>query len=247
MGQNIEIQRSASLRDQVINAFLSLLSEGEFTPGSRITELALAQRLQVSRTPIREALSRLVQRGVLEHRYASGYFVPIHTADEIRDVIAVRMLLEPPAVREATKQFDAKQLRALDQSIQGQEKAAVEENTQKFMQANAEFREAIFGSLANKVLRSAIAQFDPHLQYLRSITTVTSESCAILLERERQIRDAMAGGKAALAESLYKRYLQRTQHWMLQLLQASEAAQATERPSMSPALITKARRRARAK
>jgi DNA-binding GntR family transcriptional regulator len=234
MNTSVQIQRSASLRDQVMSAFLALLSSGEFTPGSRVTELALAERLQVSRTPIREALGRLVQRGILENRTAGGYFVPIHTADEIRDIIAVRLLLEPAAVRMAAKQFDTKQVRILDQAIQGQHRAASEENTQKFAQANEEFRNVIFGSVSNKVLRTAIAQFDPHLQYLRVISKASLESCAYLLSKHKQIRDALAAGKAEKAETLWKQYLRHTEVWMLELLQSWQSAQqppAEEAPS----------------
>src|SRR5215813_1256137 len=92
------IKKSATLREQVFNAVLTELKSGGFAPGSRITEEGLAKRLEVSRTPIREALGQLTRQGILHVRQGGGYLVPSPDGQQIRHIIAVRMLLEPPAV-----------------------------------------------------------------------------------------------------------------------------------------------------
>jgi DNA-binding GntR family transcriptional regulator len=219
----VSILRSASLCDQVSDVVLGLLRVGEFPPGTRITELSLAQRLKVSRTPIREALGRLVQRGLLEHRNSGGYFVRLHSAKELSNIITVRKLLEPPALRMAAEQFDNQRLQALDRAIKGQEQAAAAQNARKFAQAHEEFRETIFGAIDNAALRMSIAQFEPHMQFIRSVAKVQADECAAMLERQREIRDAIAQHKADLAELLWRHYLERTEQWLLQIIRSWES------------------------
>src|SRR3546814_17484195 len=99
------IIKKASLREQVVEAVKRDLQEGVISPGERVTEDALVQRLNVSRTPIRGALSQLAHLGLLQQRTGGGYVVPFPTPAELRDVIKVRKLLEPAAVRIAAEEF----------------------------------------------------------------------------------------------------------------------------------------------
>src|SRR3546814_9417610 len=69
------IIKKASLREQVVEAVKRDLQEGVISPGERVTEDALVQRLNVSRTPIREALSQLAHLGLLQQRTGGGYVV----------------------------------------------------------------------------------------------------------------------------------------------------------------------------
>src|SRR5580700_237718 len=69
------------------------LAEEEFAPGARISEIDLCARFEVSRTPIREALARLEQDGLIERR-GSALFVRDRTADETIDIYRVRVYLE---------------------------------------------------------------------------------------------------------------------------------------------------------
>src|SRR5512141_1654325 len=94
------LMRSATLREQVFDAVFGMLRNGEFTPGVRITEESLAKMLEVSRTPIREAVGQLARQGMLV-REGRGYVVPTPTVDQVHQIIEVRLLIEPAAVRMA--------------------------------------------------------------------------------------------------------------------------------------------------
>ena len=71
-----------------------LISDGTFPPGSQVTELALANALGVSRGPVREALQRLVQEGLLTSERNKGLFVTTLTADDIDDIYRTRAAIE---------------------------------------------------------------------------------------------------------------------------------------------------------
>ncbi len=74
---------------------------GEIPAGSRLGEAELAERLSVSRTPIREALSRLAAEGLVELQPNRGARVATWTVDELREIFDLRLRLEPVAVRQA--------------------------------------------------------------------------------------------------------------------------------------------------
>jgi GntR family transcriptional regulator of vanillate catabolism len=95
--------RSAS---QTVRAQLSLrdlILSGQLMPGDRISELAIVERLGVSRTPIRAALARLEEEGLLEQLPSGGYTVKAFSERDINDAIEVRGTLEGLAARFAAE------------------------------------------------------------------------------------------------------------------------------------------------
>src|SRR5919199_250066 len=75
------------------------IMDGTFSPGSQLGEAQLAARLHVSRGPVREALQRLIQEGLLENRRNRGVFVISLNDDDIADVYLVRGTIEREAAR----------------------------------------------------------------------------------------------------------------------------------------------------
>src|SRR3546814_6955147 len=110
--------KKAVLGGQVVEAVKRDLQEVVISPGERVTEYALVHRLNVSRTPIREALSQLAHLGLLQQRTGGGYVVPFPTPAELRDVIKVRKLLEPAAVRIAAEEFGPEEIDRVTRAIE---------------------------------------------------------------------------------------------------------------------------------
>ncbi|MBS0124937.1 GntR family transcriptional regulator [Thetidibacter halocola] len=81
----------------------SLVLEGEFVPGDRLPETTLAERLGLSRTPLRQAMDRLVDEGLLERNETGGVRVSRFSMDDIRDAIELRGVLEGTAARLAAE------------------------------------------------------------------------------------------------------------------------------------------------
>ena len=88
-----------SQQERVLVYLRDLILKGEFAPGARLGEVALAERLKASRTPVRLALATLEQEGLVEPSPAGGYVMRRITATEIADAIAVRGHLEGMAAR----------------------------------------------------------------------------------------------------------------------------------------------------
>jgi DNA-binding GntR family transcriptional regulator len=89
-----------SLRTRIVNAVRDAIVRGEFKPGQKVPEHELAQQLEVSRTPIREALRILEYQGLVETRPKRGTFIAGTRHEDAHDGLAVRTTLEEMAIRQ---------------------------------------------------------------------------------------------------------------------------------------------------
>jgi GntR family transcriptional regulator of vanillate catabolism len=111
------------MSSQTIKALMSLrelILSGDITPGERLLEVALVDRLEVSRTPIRAALVKLAEEGLLEQMPNGGYAVRKFTEHDIRDAIEARGMLEGMAARLAAERgVSALSLSKLKDCVEG--------------------------------------------------------------------------------------------------------------------------------
>ena len=93
---------------------------GDLPGGTRLYEVALAEELNISRTPVREAMSRLAEEGLLERGQGGGFQVRSFTLADVLDAIELRGVLEGTAARLAAERgVDAGQLKALHETLTG--------------------------------------------------------------------------------------------------------------------------------
>lgn len=102
------------LRDEVYHRILSQVQRGDLPAGSRVRDVALAGQLGVSRTPVREALLRLVREGVLDTSLGRGFRVRSLDPAELRDVGEILGVLESLALRSSPAPDDGRRRRLLD-------------------------------------------------------------------------------------------------------------------------------------
>jgi len=97
----------------------ALVIEGDLAPGTRINEVHLARELNVSRTPLREALTRLVGESFLEAKPRRGFFVRRLLVDEMRDLYSIRARLDPWALSVSSPPSSARiaELRELNAKV----------------------------------------------------------------------------------------------------------------------------------
>ena len=90
-----------SIREVVYDKIKSAILDGAFGRGERLVEHDIAEKLQVSRTPVREALKRLESEGILQALPRQGLIVKMHTEEEIREIYMIREALESLAAEQA--------------------------------------------------------------------------------------------------------------------------------------------------
>jgi len=100
----------SSQQSRVLVQLRDLILKGAFTPGERLAEIPLAERLEASRTPVRLALAALEHEGLIEPSGSGGYQMRRFTAREVTDAIRVRGVLEGMAARTLAEQGPSRQL-----------------------------------------------------------------------------------------------------------------------------------------
>lgn len=106
--------RALTSRERVLGALRELILHGEFPPGSRLGEVELAERLGVSRTPVREALTRLAAEGMVDVVPNRGARVSSWSLTELEAVFDLRATLEPRVTALAVPRADADDIAELE-------------------------------------------------------------------------------------------------------------------------------------
>ncbi|MFV0528371.1 MAG: GntR family transcriptional regulator [Lachnospiraceae bacterium] len=140
------------LRDVVFKAIRQAILRGELKPGERLMEIALAEKLGVSRTPIREAMRKLEREGLVVMIPRRGAQVANITEKDLNDVLEVRMALENMAIEKACRLITEEQTQALYEAMQTFEETMKEGDLTKLAQADVDFHEIIYEASDNKRL-----------------------------------------------------------------------------------------------
>jgi DNA-binding GntR family transcriptional regulator len=143
------------------------IAEGKLLPGQAIPQEEISARFGVSRSPLREALRQLEAEGAIEYRANRGAVVASIDAESLRQVYAIRRMLEAGAIELALPRIDAKavaKLRKLDSALRG------EKDPRAFVKLHHEFHCRTYDLAGNPLLSKAIHEHSikvariPHLQ-----------------------------------------------------------------------------------
>lgn len=142
-------------------ALRDLVLTGEIEPGERLSEVALAQRLNVSRTPLRSALQRLEQEGLVALIPSGGYAVRSFSKQEVIDAIELRGVLEGTAARLAAERGVApSRIKALDDVVQQLDQVmqadALEMDFERYELLNGEFHRLLWNLCGSELLAREI-------------------------------------------------------------------------------------------
>ncbi|WP_299412244.1 GntR family transcriptional regulator [uncultured Sulfitobacter sp.] len=176
---------------------------GVYTPGDRLREVEVAAELDLSRTPVREALRKLESDGIVEHRPRIGAVIRTLSQPEVVELYEMRLVLERTAAQMAAKHASAAEIDVLE-DLNAQIHAAGDD-TQAAAALNQDFHRCIYMATRNRFLLDAARGLNNALLLLGP-TTLDAEArivtvCAQHGEIIAAIRmgDAEAAGEAAAA------------------------------------------------
>ncbi len=156
-----------SLHHEVASTLREQIFAGELAPGSFLDEVALCTRLEISRTPLREALKVLTSEGLLRHEPRRGCFVNEVTEQDLDEIFPVIALLEGRCAFEAARNAtdaDLQELAVLHERLVGHAEAG---RTTDYYATNFIIHEAIISLANNRWLAQAIADLRRILKLAR--------------------------------------------------------------------------------
>ena len=210
------------LRDVVFNTLREAILKGDLEPGERLMEIALANRLGVSRTPIREAIRKLELEGLVVMIPRRGAQVASITKKDLQDVLEVRSSLEVLATELACERINAEQLDALKGALNRFEEVLGSGDVSLIARADVDFHDVIFSSTGNarlvQILNNLREQmYRYRLEYLKDFS-----SHARLLEEHRQLMEAIAARDQKNAAMIIKAHIENQEISVIRNLSKSE-------------------------
>ena len=144
------------LRDVVFNTLREAILKGELKPGERLMEMHLANKLGVSRTPIREAIRMLEQEGLAVTIPRKGAQVAKMTEKDLQDVLEVRAALDELAVKCAFDRMTQDQVEELKKAMKKFEEATKTDDVRLIVETDEAFHNVIYRAANNPKLEAIV-------------------------------------------------------------------------------------------
>lgn len=197
MNLEMEMDEYLPLRDVVFNTLRRAILKGELKPGERLMEIALADKLGVSRTPIREAIRKLELEGLVVMAPRKGAKVASITERDLSDVLEVRKGMEVLAISLACKRITGEELEKLETIEQSFQKLIESGNLTELAEMDVKFHDTIYQATNNQRLVQLLnnlreQMYRYRMEYLKDIAvrrTLAEEHktiCQALRERDEQ-------------------------------------------------------------
>lgn len=187
----MNINEYLPLRDVVFQTLRQAILTGEFAPGERLMEIALADRLGVSRTPVREAIRKLELEGLVIMIPRRGAEVARITEKDLRNVLEVRCALEELSASLACERITEEEKEELRVALDAFEKAVQKKDISDIVEKDIEFHDVIFNASKNDRLIQILNNLREQMYRYRMEYTKDKEYHNVLILEHREIYEAM--------------------------------------------------------
>ena len=195
------------------------IMHGALPPGTQMLESDVAGLLGMSRTPVREAMIRLAEEGLIEVRPRHGMRVLGITVDDLEEIYAVRTPLEAAAVRmAAARGLSDRELDELSQSLERMERALAEDHLSDWALEDGEFHRLLVNASRNRRLISIIETLRGQLHRGTMATCEMREKPSLSNIEHRAVFEAIADRQPDLAERRLAGHLHRSGGMLIELL-----------------------------
>ncbi|MEN8905776.1 MAG: GntR family transcriptional regulator [Clostridiales bacterium] len=206
------------LREVIFNSLREAIIIGELKPGERLMEVQLAEKMGVSRTPVREAIRKLELEGFVDMVPRKGAQVANLSIKDIMDVLEIRASLDSLAAKLAADKITHDELKELknvyDQFVNYVEK----ENINGSVKKDVEFHEIIYKASRNEKLIQILNNLREQVQRFRIIYIKDTSSHKDLIEEHFEIYDALCKKDSFKAVKIAKEHIIKQQEGIIKAI-----------------------------
>ena len=217
---SVNMNEYLPLRDVVFNTLRQAILKGELKPGERLMEIALAERLGVSRTPIREAMRKLEQEGLVVMIPRRGAQVANITEN---DVLEVRIALENVAIEKACARMSEEEMSRLWLAAKEFEHTITEGNLVKLAEADVAFHEIIYQASDNKRLIQVLNNMREQIYRYRVEYLKEGETRDLLVKEHEELTRAIKERDVERAKQLSFQHIENQRMAILRSIEAENA------------------------
>ena len=196
-----------SLGGKVFQQLKNSILAGEFENGAELREIALAKKLGVSRTPVREALRQLEQEGLVEIYPNRGAYVKGITYKDVEDIFRIRARLEGLCAEMAVSSITHEQLDKLDEIILLSKFYEEKKDMEHLLKMDSQFHEVLFESCGSKMLEHQLKDYHQYVQKARLRSLKRQERAKKSTQEHEEILLAIKDRDAKRADELATRHI----------------------------------------
>jgi DNA-binding GntR family transcriptional regulator len=224
LSSSLLVQRGKSLKTQVYEVLKeSLLTDGWAT--GRLSEANIAEKLGVSRTPVREALLQLRREGLVSYTSTGRIQLPHLLPDDVRQIYQLRMLLEDFACSEVSGHLSADQAAALQESLDAMQQGALRGMRNQLLRADREYHVLLAGATGNRYLAEQVGQLFDRITVAGIEATLAPARTEEVLIEHRQALDSLLAGDAVRARTVMRTHLQTSSDLLADSIHNRESSQ----------------------
>lgn len=187
--------------EEIYEILLTRVLTSELQPGDRVTIDALCRELNVSQTPIREALHRLSANGIVVRTHMAGYRVaPTMGREQFEDLVEVRLLLEPTVARRAAQRArkeDVVGMRELSAQMADRRNDRHRRGYAAFSRLDTQFHDELARISGNDIIRDSLRRLHTHAHLFRLANNAAITDLAVLEHEAILAAIALADGAGA--------------------------------------------------
>lgn len=216
----LTIDRPRSLAATVADRLRQAIIDAELALGSELSEVGLATRLGVSRTPIREALTLLQQQGLVNIIPQRGTYVFFPTEQDIIDLCEYRIVLENRAVSFSLARHREETIAQLRSALETMDKAREDGDAVAYSRADTLFHEAFIRNCRNRYLQEGYAQVAGQIATLRTHLSVPIAGAQERsYQHHRQIEEAFRHGDILAIDGILTEHILATRRSYIEAMQ----------------------------
>ena len=195
------------LNQQVYARLQEMILDGTIRLGEQLDERTLANDLEVSRTPIREAIGQLVGEGIVEYRSNRRNYIRKFTVKQVNDLFQVRSALEALAIRLAMPKISQEVMDKIHGILDRVERALEEDDMAAYSDADREFHNTIIHLTGNETLIIALERLSFQIQMIRTIANRDANVVERTHRERPQIVSALEARNPELAAKLMEEHI----------------------------------------
>lgn len=201
-------KNAKSLEESVYLTLEEEILSGQLKKGDSLTENALSTRLGVSRTPLRTALHRLAEEGLIEISPNRSATVIGIGDEELVDIYKIRIRLEGLASAEAAKRISREDLKKLCDSVELSEFYIGKRDAEHLKELDSEFHSIIYKASGNRLLCKTLTELHRNIQFYRKRSLAVGKRLEKSIAEHREILSAIERGDAEAADRLTSAHIE---------------------------------------
>lgn len=211
------------IRDVIYESLRQSIFDGELKAGDRLVEKELADKMKVSRTPIREALRKLEAEGLVEHLPRRGVVVKGFSREDVIEIYSIRKALEGLAITYTVRNITDQKIVQLKELIKEMEKLTEEGDIKELFKVNQRFNDILVNSSKMPRLIHLINTYMEYLQRLRIVTMSCKQRRLKALNEHKAILNAVIDRDEERARQLVEEHIEGSMKEYLKVFDAQNS------------------------